>query len=99
MLRRDPGRHVARADRRLGGPPTSRGSALAQAYGQLGDEAPDLDDADQLAAFFRTIQRLPARVARSPTTTCPTAARVAPARDGVRRALRLDITLDGIEGD
>jgi phosphoribosylformylglycinamidine synthase len=37
--------------RRLGG------SALAQVYGQLGNEAPDLDDPDLLAAFFEFIQR------------------------------------------
>ena len=34
------------------------GSALAQVYGQLGDVAPDLDDATQLAAFFAAIQAL-----------------------------------------
>jgi len=34
------------------------GSALAQVYGQLGDEAPDLDDPAALAAFFALIQRL-----------------------------------------
>lgn len=32
------------------------GSALAQVYGQLGDTAPDLDDAKRLAAFFALIQ-------------------------------------------
>ncbi len=36
------------------------GSALAQAYGQLGDVAPDLDEPSQLAAFFATIQALAA---------------------------------------
>jgi phosphoribosylformylglycinamidine synthase len=36
--------------RRLGG------SVLAQVHGQLGDEAPDLDDPDQLTAFFNFIQ-------------------------------------------
>ena len=40
--------------RRLGG------SALAQAYGQLGDAAPDLDDPARLKAFFATIQALAA---------------------------------------
>jgi phosphoribosylformylglycinamidine synthase len=34
------------------------GSALAQVYSQLGDEAPDLDDAAKLKAFFTAIQRL-----------------------------------------
>ena len=34
------------------------GSALAQAYGQLGHECPDIDDASRLAAFFETIQVL-----------------------------------------
>ncbi len=37
---------IAHGRRRLGG------SALAQVYGQLGNEAPDLDDPDALAAFF-----------------------------------------------
>ncbi|MEO7155948.1 MAG: phosphoribosylformylglycinamidine synthase, partial [Vicinamibacterales bacterium] len=36
--------------RRLGG------SALAQVHGQLGDDAPDLDDPDQLTVFFSFIQ-------------------------------------------
>ncbi len=43
---------VAAGRRRLGG------SALAQVHGQLGDEAPDLDDPDRLAAFFALVQRL-----------------------------------------
>jgi phosphoribosylformylglycinamidine synthase len=34
------------------------GSALAQAYGQLGNEGPDVDDAARLAAFFATVQAL-----------------------------------------
>ena len=34
------------------------GSALAQAYAQLGSETPDVDDAARLAAFFETIQLL-----------------------------------------
>ena len=34
------------------------GSALAQAYGQLGHECPDVDDPSRLAAFFETIQVL-----------------------------------------
>ena len=44
-----------RAQRRLGG------SALAQVYGQLGNDAPDLDDPQRLAAFFALVQRLHAR--------------------------------------
>ena len=43
---------VARGRRRLGG------SALAQVYGQLGNEAPDLDDPQALVAFFALVQRL-----------------------------------------
>ena len=39
------------ARRRLGG------SALAQVYGQLGNEAPDLDDPARLAAFFASSSR------------------------------------------
>ncbi|GED23279.1 phosphoribosylformylglycinamidine synthase [Halomonas halmophila] len=34
------------------------GSALAQVYGQVGDECPDLDDSEDLKAFFSVIQGL-----------------------------------------
>ncbi|MGC3874933.1 phosphoribosylformylglycinamidine synthase [Halomonas sp. GXIMD04776] len=34
------------------------GSALAQVYGQVGNECPDLDDAEDLKAFFTVIQGL-----------------------------------------
>ncbi|SFT48393.1 phosphoribosylformylglycinamidine synthase [Halomonas saccharevitans] len=34
------------------------GSALAQVYGQVGDECPDLDDPEDLRAFFTVIQGL-----------------------------------------
>ncbi|GGX90117.1 phosphoribosylformylglycinamidine synthase [Litchfieldella qijiaojingensis] len=34
------------------------GSALAQVYGQVGNECPDLDDAEDLKAFFGVIQGL-----------------------------------------
>ncbi|SHK46260.1 phosphoribosylformylglycinamidine synthase [Halomonas caseinilytica] len=34
------------------------GSALAQVYGQVGDECPDLDDPEDLKAFFSVIQGL-----------------------------------------
>ncbi len=34
------------------------GSSLAQVYGQIGDEAPDVDKPEQLKAFFAEIQRL-----------------------------------------
>jgi phosphoribosylformylglycinamidine synthase len=37
------------------------GSALAQVYGQLGDDAPDLDDPELLKAFFSTVQALHAQ--------------------------------------
>ena len=43
---------LGRGKNRLGG------SALAQAYSQVGDQAPDLDDADDLAAFFMVTQQL-----------------------------------------
>ena len=43
---------LGRGRNRLGG------SALLQVYGQLGDEAPDLDGADTLKAFFQAIQGL-----------------------------------------
>lgn len=43
---------LAQGRRRLGG------SVLAQVYGQLGDEAPDLDIAARLRAFFTLVQRL-----------------------------------------
>ncbi len=34
------------------------GSSLAQVYGQIGSEAPDVDEANQLKAFFEIIQTL-----------------------------------------
>jgi phosphoribosylformylglycinamidine synthase len=34
------------------------GSSLAQVYGEVGDTAPDVDDANQLKHFFNTIQQL-----------------------------------------
>jgi phosphoribosylformylglycinamidine synthase len=34
------------------------GSSLAQVYGEVGDVAPDVDDANQLKHFFNTIQQL-----------------------------------------
>ena len=34
------------------------GSALAQVYGEIGAEAPDLDAPERLAAFFKTLQAL-----------------------------------------
>jgi phosphoribosylformylglycinamidine synthase len=43
---------VGTGSRRLGA------SALAQVYGQLGDDAPDLDDPQRLAAWFALVQRL-----------------------------------------
>jgi phosphoribosylformylglycinamidine synthase len=43
---------LGRGRNRLGG------SALLQVYSQLGDEAPDLDGADTLKAFFEAIQSL-----------------------------------------
>ena len=43
---------LGRGKNRLGG------SALAQCYGQLGDQAPDVDDAAALARFFRAVQAL-----------------------------------------
>ncbi|SFX30238.1 phosphoribosylformylglycinamidine synthase [Marinospirillum alkaliphilum] len=43
---------LGRGQNRLGG------SALAQVYNQLGNEAPDLDDAEDLKAFFAVIQGL-----------------------------------------
>ncbi|MCL2296996.1 MAG: phosphoribosylformylglycinamidine synthase [Proteobacteria bacterium] len=43
---------IARGQRRLGG------SALAQVYGQVGHETPDLDDAETLLAFLQLIRTL-----------------------------------------
>ena len=43
---------LAAGKRRLGA------SALAQVYGQLGNDAPDLDDPRRLAAFFALVQQL-----------------------------------------
>ncbi len=34
------------------------GSSLAQVYGEVGDVAPDVDDANQLKHFFNTVQQL-----------------------------------------
>ena len=61
------------------------GSALAQVYGQLGDEAPDLDDPALLAAFFAPMQALHA------TTAC--CSRITIARDG---GLFADAGRDGV---
>ncbi|HKW80169.1 MAG TPA: phosphoribosylformylglycinamidine synthase [Casimicrobiaceae bacterium] len=67
-------RRVLTPQLRRGGPPSALllvdlgngrnrlgGSALAQAYGQLGNVAPDVDDPDALAAFFSTVQALHAQ--------------------------------------
>ncbi len=43
---------LGRGKNRLGG------SALAQVYGQLGDTVPDIDDPEDLKAFFQLIQEL-----------------------------------------
>jgi phosphoribosylformylglycinamidine synthase len=47
---------IANGARRLGA------SALAQVYGQLGNEAPDLDDPSLLAAFVTLVQRYRPRI-------------------------------------
>jgi phosphoribosylformylglycinamidine synthase len=47
---------LAGGRRRLGG------SALAQVYGQLGNETPDLDDPGRLAAFFALVERHRSRI-------------------------------------
>jgi phosphoribosylformylglycinamidine synthase len=44
--------------KRPGGPPRLGGSCLAQVYGQLGDEAPDLDEPALLRGFFELVQRV-----------------------------------------
>src|SRR5699024_1223249 len=36
------------------------GSVLSQVYGQIGDAAPDLDNANTLRAFFETVRQLTA---------------------------------------
>ncbi len=43
---------LGRGENRMGG------SALAQVYGQVGREAPDLDDPERLVAFFDVVQSL-----------------------------------------
>lgn len=43
---------ISGGQRRLGG------SALAQCYGQLGNNSPDLDDPNVLKEAFKTIQKL-----------------------------------------
>ncbi len=57
QLRNEPGSELLLIDlsagkNRLGG------SALAQVYGQVGDQAPDLDDCERLKSFFKLIQAL-----------------------------------------
>ena len=52
----DPGSHLYLLD--LGGGRRLGGSALAQVYGQLGDEAPDLDDPAVFRTGFDTVQTL-----------------------------------------
>ena len=76
------------------------GSALAQVFGKVGDVAPDLDDADDLIAFFEVTQRLLAEERllayhdRSDGGLFTTLAEMAFAgRTGV------DIVLDNIAGD
>ena len=76
------------------------GSALAQVFGQVGDEAPDLDNADDLVAFFEVTQallaegRLLAYHDRSDGGLFTTLAEMAFAgRVGI------DIVLDNIAGD
>ena len=49
------------------------GSALAQVYGQLGNVAPDLDDAAGFAGFFATMQTLHAQGRCSRITIAPMA--------------------------
>jgi len=44
--------NLAKGKRRLGG------SALAQCYGQIGDECPDVEDPDLLESAFKAIQKL-----------------------------------------
>lgn len=85
---------LGRGQDRLGG------SALAQVYGQVGDEAPDVDDPQDLIAFFDTTQallaegRLLAYHDRSDGGLFTTLAEMAFAgRVGI------DIVLDNIAGD
>ena len=60
---------LGRGKNRLGG------SALAQVYGKVGAEPPDLDNPALLAGFFAAVQELRARrTCCSPTTIAPTAA-------------------------
>ncbi len=85
---------IARGRRRLGG------SALAQVYGQLGSEAPDLDDADALAAFVAFIaqQRRQTRLlAYHDVADGGLFATLAEMAFAARCGL--DISLDGIAGE
>ena len=68
--------------RRLGG------SALAQVYGQLGDDAPDLDDPARLAAFFAAD---PGAVRRGMVARVSRHRRRRTLRDGVRDGVRLAV--------
>ncbi len=49
-------------------------SILAQVYGQLGRQAPDVDDAEDLKAFFAVLQGLNQDACCWPITTVPMAA-------------------------
>jgi phosphoribosylformylglycinamidine synthase len=76
------------------------GSALAQVYGQVGNVAPDLDDAGKLKAFFETIQilnsegKLLAYHDRSDGGLLAGLCEMAFASH-----IGLDINLDGLKGD
>ena len=59
---------LGRGKNRLGG------SILAQVYGQIGNDAPDVDDAGALKAFSTRCRRSIATACCSPITTAPTAA-------------------------
>ena len=82
----------ATAGSRLGG------SALAQVYGQLGNDAPDLDDPARLAAFFARVQALQRDGRLLAYHDIADGGLFATlARDGVRRrAAASTSTLDGI---
>jgi phosphoribosylformylglycinamidine synthase len=76
------------------------GSALAQVYGQIGNVAPDVDDASKLKAYFETIQRLNAEGKllayhdRSDGGLLATVCEMSFASH-----IGLDVKLDGLKGD
>jgi phosphoribosylformylglycinamidine synthase len=75
-------------------------SALAQVYGQLGDQAPDLDDPLRLAAWFALVQRLHVQgTLLAYHDIGDGGLLVTLAEMAFASRCGLDVTLDGVPGD